>query len=187
MIDFVVDQYQPCMDMLQQCFRALEEELFEKSSGDGNLERFYRLKNELTNLQAAAVPLIDVCTQLMRFHEEIVPKDSHVYYRDILDHVSRVTQAADRMREMINCRDAGGLGASNHSPERGSEKTCRLGRYSCNSDDGIQLVWHEFRAYARTQVALGISRRYGDNRCWMRCPLPPVAPSRLALILGKTT
>lgn len=53
-------------------------------------------------LQAGAVPLIGICTQLMRFHEDIVPKDSRVYYRDILDHVSRVAQAADRMREMIN-------------------------------------------------------------------------------------
>ena len=56
----------------------------------------------MLTLQAAAVPLIDICTQLLRFHSDIIPKENRIYYRDILDHVARVTQTADRMREMIN-------------------------------------------------------------------------------------
>ncbi|MDO8301283.1 magnesium/cobalt transporter CorA [Lacisediminimonas sp.] len=102
LIDFVVDQYQPCMDHLQSQFRSLEERLFSPASDEDALQNFYRLKNELLALQAAAVPLIEICTQLLRFHEDIIPRESRVYFRDILDHVSRVTQAADRMREMIN-------------------------------------------------------------------------------------
>lgn len=101
-IDFVVDQYQPCIDHLQQRFRAMEEELFKPDAKQDNLQDFYDLKNELLNLQAAALPLVEICTQLLRFHSDIIPKENRVYYRDILDHVARVTQAADRMREMIN-------------------------------------------------------------------------------------
>lgn len=101
-IDFVVDHYQPCMDSLQDRFRAFEQELFNTESKAGNLEDFYNLKNELLTLQAAAVPLADIGTQLLRFHSDIIPKENRIYYRDILDHVARVTQTADRMREMIN-------------------------------------------------------------------------------------
>lgn len=101
-IDFVVDHYQPCMDNLQDQFRTFEQALFEKESQSDNLQDFYDLKNELLTLQAAAVPLIDICTQLLRFHSDIIPKENRIYYRDILDHVARVTQTADRMREMIN-------------------------------------------------------------------------------------
>lgn len=101
-IDFIVDQYQVCMDGLQSRFRSLEQELFKPNPQVDHLQDFYHLKNELLTLQAAAVPLSEVCTQLVRFHSAIVPKESHVYYRDVLDHVARVTQAADRMREMIN-------------------------------------------------------------------------------------
>lgn len=100
--DFVVDQYQPCMDALEARFRNLEAQLFQPRAQDDNLEDFYHLKNELLKLQAAATPLIDVCTQLLRFHGEIIPKETRVYYRDILDHVERITRNADRMREMIN-------------------------------------------------------------------------------------
>ena len=101
-IDFVVDQYQPCIDHLQEKFQRFERQLFDPASLTDNLQDFYTLKNELLTLQAAAIPLVEICTQLLRFHSDIIPKENRVYYRDILDHVARVTQAADRMREMIN-------------------------------------------------------------------------------------
>lgn len=101
-IDFVVDQYQPCIDKLQEKFRGFEHELFKVESKSDNLQDFYNLKNELLTLQAASMPLVEICTQLLRFHGDIIPKENRVYYRDILDHVARVTHAADRMREMIN-------------------------------------------------------------------------------------
>lgn len=101
-VDFIVDHYQPCMDALQYRFRQVEKDLFQPNPPDSNLEEFYNLKNELLSLQAAAVPLIDICTQLLRFHGDIIPKENRIYYRDILDHVTRVTDATDRVREMID-------------------------------------------------------------------------------------
>lgn len=102
LVDFIVDQYQPCLDELQQEFRELEQDLFQPAARDDVLRDFYELKNELLLLHAAASPLIDICTRLLRFHGEIIPKESRIYYRDILDHVARITQANDRMQEMIN-------------------------------------------------------------------------------------
>lgn len=101
-VDFVVDQYQPSIDYLQEQFRKYEQELFTPGSPKDNLQDFYELKNKLLMLEAAASPLIDMCTQLLRFHSDIVPKDIRVYFRDILDHVSRITQTSDRMQEMVN-------------------------------------------------------------------------------------
>lgn len=101
-VDFIVDQYQPCMDTLQYRFREVEKNLFEPDPPQNNLETFYQLKNELLALQAAAVPLTDICTQLLRFHGDIIPKENRIYYRDILDHVARVTETADRVRAMID-------------------------------------------------------------------------------------
>ena len=101
-VDFIVDHYQPCMDTLQYRFRQVEKELFQPNPPSSNLEQFYHLKNELLSLQAAAGPLTDICTQLLRFHGDIIPKENRIYYRDILDHVARVNDTTDRMREMIN-------------------------------------------------------------------------------------
>ncbi|MES3023212.1 MAG: magnesium/cobalt transporter CorA [Pseudomonadota bacterium] len=101
-IDFIVDHYQPCIDNLQARFRQVEEELFQPDPPISNLEDFYDLKNELLTLHAAAFPLTDICNELLRFHGDIVPKENRIYYRDILDHVARVTHTADRIQEMIN-------------------------------------------------------------------------------------
>lgn len=101
-VDFIVDNYQPCMDNLQARFTQVEKVLFQPDPPASNLEHFYVLKNELLTLQSAAVPLTDICTQLLRFHGDIIPKENRIYYRDILDHVARVTDTADRVREMIN-------------------------------------------------------------------------------------
>lgn len=101
-VDFIVDHYQPCMDTLQYRFHQVEKDLFLPNPPVSNLEEFYKLKNELLSLQAAAGPLTDVCTQLLRFHGDMIPKENRIYYRDILDHVARVTESADRVREMIN-------------------------------------------------------------------------------------
>jgi magnesium transporter len=37
----------------------------------------------------------------MRFHQNLVPKDLHPYFRDIQDHAARVTKATDDLREMV--------------------------------------------------------------------------------------
>lgn len=101
-IDFIVDYYQPCMDMLQARFRQVEKELFMPNPDSDNLEEFYNLKNELLSVHAAAAPLTDICNELLRFHSDIIPKENRIYYRDILDHIARVTQTADRIGEMVN-------------------------------------------------------------------------------------
>jgi magnesium transporter len=37
----------------------------------------------------------------MRLHQDLIPKDLHAYFRDVLDHVTRVTKATDNLREML--------------------------------------------------------------------------------------
>ncbi|MBH1984086.1 MAG: magnesium and cobalt transport protein CorA [Burkholderiales bacterium] len=101
-IDFIVDQYQPCIDHLQSRFQHYELQLFQPSLSEDKLQDFYQLKTELLKLDAAVNPLHDICTQLIRFHGDIVPKENRIYYRDILDHVKRVTHTAGQMRELVN-------------------------------------------------------------------------------------
>ncbi len=101
-VDFVVDQYQPCMDTLQFRFRQVERDLFQPHPSESSLEAFYHLKNELLSLQGAAAPVADICARLLRFHGDVIPRENRIYYRDIVDHVTRVTVAADRARSMID-------------------------------------------------------------------------------------
>lgn len=100
-MDFVVDHYMPVVDGLQARLEKLEGEIFRNQYNRETLEELYTLKRELMLVRGATAPLQDICNELMRFHEHIVPKDVRFYYRDIYDHTKRINQAIDSMREML--------------------------------------------------------------------------------------
>jgi magnesium transporter len=100
-IDFVVDNYQPVAERLQARFQELEDEIFEKSFDRESIGQLYKLKSELIKLRDAVAPVNDISAHLIRFHEDIVRKELRHYFRDIEDHVTRITKEADTIREML--------------------------------------------------------------------------------------
>ncbi len=101
LIDFIVDHYMPVVDGLQDRFERLEEDIFKNRFSQQTLEMLYDLKRELLLVRGAAAPLQDICNELTRFHGNIIGQDIQFYYRDIADHVKRILQAIDGMREML--------------------------------------------------------------------------------------
>ncbi len=101
LMDFVVDNYRPIVDALEERFSTLEDDLFNSRFSREGLQELYEMKRQLLLLRNAVVPLIDVCNALVRFHTNIIPRESRVYYRDIHDHVLRIIEAVDNMRDMV--------------------------------------------------------------------------------------
>ena len=101
LMDFIVDHYMPVVDGLQGRFDRLEEDIFKNRFNQQTLEKLYDLKHELLLLRGAATPLLDMCNELTRFHGHIISEDIQFYYRDIADHVKRINQSIDGMREML--------------------------------------------------------------------------------------
>lgn len=101
-MDFVVDNYAPILDALHERFDQLEAEIFQKRINRDCLEDLYDLKRQLLILQSAVAPLVEICSDLMRFRADIIPRETRIYFRDILDHVRRITQAINEMREMLS-------------------------------------------------------------------------------------
>jgi len=101
LMDFVVDNYAPIVEHFGHRLEVLEREIFTDTFSREAIEKLYDLKRELLQLRGAAAPLLDVCNELMHLHTDIVPKDSRVYFRDIHDHVKRIVESLDGMREMV--------------------------------------------------------------------------------------
>ncbi|HSB94895.1 MAG TPA: magnesium/cobalt transporter CorA [Spongiibacteraceae bacterium] len=101
LLDFIVDNYQPIVTGFEAEFDVLESDIFKGQFDNLALERLYDLKIKLMGLRNAVVPIEDVCMQLMRFHPELIPKDVRAYFRDIHDHVVRISEALDNLREML--------------------------------------------------------------------------------------
>jgi len=100
-MDFIVDNYVPVEERLQIRFESIESEIFEKSFDRHAIQRLYRLKGQLVRLRDAALPISDVCGQLIRFHESVVHKELRPYFRDVDDHVTRIIKSLDNLRDML--------------------------------------------------------------------------------------
>jgi magnesium transporter len=61
----------------------------------------YALKRNLLELRNAALPLAEISAELMRLHEDLIPRELRAYFRDIQDHVSRLVGLIDGMRDML--------------------------------------------------------------------------------------
>jgi len=101
LMDFVVDNYQPIVAQFESDFEAIETDIFKNKSDNLVIERLYDLKRQLLELRNAALPVADISNELVRLHEDLIPKELRAYFRDIQDHVSRLVSILDSMREML--------------------------------------------------------------------------------------
>lgn len=104
LMDFVVDQFLPIAETLEEELTDLEDEIFdgERSPLDREMTgRIYALKRDLLVLKRAVAPLVDVCNRLVRFESDLVPEGTRVYFRDVYDHVIRLNETIDAQRELL--------------------------------------------------------------------------------------
>lgn len=101
MMDTVVDRYVPVLDRLMDEFEEVETRIFSGQTTRAHVEQVYSLKRKLMVLDHAVVPLIEVAGKL---HGGRVPPACAGlpdYYRDIYDHVLRLKQSIDNLRDML--------------------------------------------------------------------------------------
>lgn len=99
-MDFVVDNYFPVLHELEGEVDALEDQAFH---GIGRLDvaRVFELRHELLLMRRAVLPLQEVCTNLIRFDVTLIAPEMRAYFRDVQDHVIRVVESIDNLRELL--------------------------------------------------------------------------------------
>src|SRR6266511_6441202 len=100
-MDSIVDQYFPVIDALEEELENLEEKIFAEQSRRETTIEIYELKRELMEVKRAVSPLIEICNRLMRFDLKVIPEDTRPYFRDIYDHVIRINEQVDTLRELL--------------------------------------------------------------------------------------
>jgi magnesium transporter len=99
-IDRVVDEYQPVILSLDSDIRDVEKEVFSASRANP-AERIYRLKREVLAVDEAISPLPDELDRLARGQHAIVHDEMLPYFRDVHDHLLRLTTQVESFRELL--------------------------------------------------------------------------------------
>lgn len=101
LMDFVVDQYFPIIDVLEEELQRLEDDIFAESFSRETPAKIYKLQGQLIQVKRVVSPLIDICNRLMRIDYELISEETQPYFRDVYDHVVRVNEMVDTQRELL--------------------------------------------------------------------------------------
>jgi len=101
LMDNVVDRYFPLVDALEVQLEAIEQRIFTEDLARANLRELYDLKYKLMVVRHAIEPLIDVLHKLYGGRVPPVCVGVQDYFRDVYDHLLRVSQQVDGLRDMV--------------------------------------------------------------------------------------
>ena len=101
-LDFIVDEFFPAVDRLETSIEEIEERVYAGTVTTATTTQVFGLKSDLIQLKRAVSPLIDVCNRLLRFDVSVIGADTKLYLRDVYDHVIRVNESIDSLRELSN-------------------------------------------------------------------------------------
>ena len=100
LIDTVVDRYFPVLERLEDELEAVESHIFEGTPARENIVALYALKQKLVTLRHATGPLQEYVSRLHGGRVPEICRNTQEYFRDIDDHLSRINQSIDSLREM---------------------------------------------------------------------------------------
>jgi magnesium transporter len=101
-MDAVVDRYFPIADAMETELEQIEERIFVQSAQRDNIERLYGLKRKALTLRHAVAPLLDAVGKLHGGRVPAVCADTQEYFRDVHDHLLRISGTLDSIRDTIS-------------------------------------------------------------------------------------
>ncbi|MEO7067455.1 MAG: magnesium and cobalt transport protein CorA [Rhodanobacter sp.] len=100
-LDFIVDNLLPIVRDFREELQRLEQDIFAETFKRSTVRRLYDMQRDLMTLRLAVAPLQDIISQLVRLHPSLIPDKLRAYFRDVYDHVFRVNESINAMREML--------------------------------------------------------------------------------------
>jgi len=127
LMDAVVDRYFPVVDAVEEELERAEERILEGAPVRENVENLYALKRKLTVLQHAVRPALEAAGKLYGGRVPSVCAGTQEYYRDVYDHLMRMSQSIEGLRDTATT--AMGVNLSLISLQE-NETTKRLAAYA---------------------------------------------------------
>jgi len=101
LMDNIVDRYFPVVDQLEIELEKIEELIFAAETPKANIKALYGLKHKLMVVRHAVEPLIEATHKLYGGRVPQVCVGTQEYFRDIYDHLLRVSSQLDGLRDMV--------------------------------------------------------------------------------------
>jgi magnesium transporter len=101
LVDLVIDGYFPILDDMEDEVDSLEERLLLRTRSV-DMKPLLALKRSLVRVRRAVTPQREVLNQLTRHDFPFVRPENLVYFRDVYDHLIRITEELDSLRDILS-------------------------------------------------------------------------------------
>lgn len=102
LLDAVVDRYFPVLEALEAELDQVEGQIFTRGAGRSNIERLYVLKGKVGELRHAVSPLMEAVGKLTGTRVPRLCAPSQEYFRNVYDHLRRISSATESIRDTIS-------------------------------------------------------------------------------------
>jgi magnesium transporter len=100
-VDLIVDSCFPILDAIDDEIDTLEDRVLGQTDLE-DMDRLLALKRSLVRIRRAVGPQREVFNQLSRRDFPFVQPDTTVYFRDVYDHLIRITEELDSLRDLLS-------------------------------------------------------------------------------------
>ncbi len=102
LLDVVVDSYFDVVTVFDDYYEEVSEGIFAERPLNPEQERhWFEMHRALVRFHRLVVPMREAVSSLMRRERDAVAEELYPYYQDVYDHILRVTEASDSLRELI--------------------------------------------------------------------------------------
>jgi magnesium transporter len=151
-LDHVVDGYGDATETIDGEIQAVEREVF-SAERTNPAQQIYRLEREVLNLYRAVAPLLEAVEEITEGRFETIPDELYEYFRNVHDHLQRVTGRVTAFRELLDSALQANLTQVSVRQNDDMRKisawvaiaavpTMIAGIYGMNFDNIPELHWH---------------------------------------------
>lgn len=101
-LDFIVDGYLPIIDAIEDRVIEFEQTTLDHFLSRQDIKALFQLRRELLKFSRLLGPMEDLSNKLGTLDLPGIDKDVRPYFRDVADHVRRVSSRAGALREILS-------------------------------------------------------------------------------------
>jgi magnesium transporter len=102
LLDIVIDQYFATSSQFDDFYDEISEGLFADTPLDPAKQRhWFQMRKALVQFHRMVVPMREAVSGLMRREHRAVTERLYPYYQDLYDHILRVTESSDALRDLV--------------------------------------------------------------------------------------
>ena len=103
LLDSQIDNYIPLIDAFEEQLEKLGDDIFRSNTAERELlDRLLTAKSTALRLQRILAPQRELLGRLSTGDYRVVPTHVRMYYRDVYDHLARLANLSDSMRDLAS-------------------------------------------------------------------------------------